>query len=56
MAHGRNTTVFGVRVLDSVHAKIKARAESHKPAPVSVSEYCRIVLEREVMRSHTKKS
>ncbi|MBA7537105.1 hypothetical protein ES705_29371 [subsurface metagenome] len=49
MATGR---VVGVRLPDSVYAKVKARAEGRG---MTVSEYCRTVLEREVSRSHHKK-
>ncbi len=52
MVKGRSTTVIGVRVSDSVYTTIRARAEK---LGMSVCEYCRQVLEREVTRSHHKK-
>lgn len=59
MVRGRNTIVFGVRVADSVHARIKALA---KKAGVTTSEWCKVALMREAgvlpdgqLRSHRKK-
>jgi len=51
MGRGRNTTVIGVRVPDSVYAKVRARAEKQG---VTVSEYLRVAIEREIERSHHK--
>lgn len=43
--------VVGVRLPDSVYGKVKARAGKRD---MTISEFCRVVIEREVMRSHTK--
>ena len=44
--------VVGVRLPDSVYGKVKARAGGRG---ITISEFCRTVLEREVSRSHHKK-
>ena len=53
MAKGRTTAVIGVRVPDSVNTKVKARAER---IGLTVSEYVKTLIIREVGRSHHKKS
>ncbi|MBA7639861.1 hypothetical protein ES703_47521 [subsurface metagenome] len=60
MLRGRNTIVFGVRVADSVHARIKALAGKQG---LTVSEWCKLNLVRAAgllpsgqVRLHHKKS
>lgn len=43
MAKGRNTVVIGVRVPDSVHARIKVLAQGEG---LTVSEWCKMNLSR----------
>jgi len=59
MAKGRNTTVIGVRVPDTVYTRIKALADRQE---LTVSEWCKASLARAAgllpdgeVRSHHKK-
>ncbi|GAI99094.1 unnamed protein product [marine sediment metagenome] len=59
MSKGRNTTVIGVRVPDSVNARIQALAAKQG---LTVSEWCKVnlyraasVLQDGAIRSHEKK-
>ncbi len=58
MSKGRNTTVIGVRVPDSVYTRIKALAETQR---LTISEWCKVNLTRAAgllpdgrVRSHHK--
>jgi len=51
MSRGRNTTVIAVRVPDSVYAMVKARAERQG---MTISEYLRAIVERDINRWHHK--